>query len=284
MALNTGTMLLKSLESLLRSESRARQYLAKKAWQGKSRFCVRCRSAKIYRLAEKRYRCGRCGYTFQDFSGRWIGRLNLKARQWLWTLKLFELEVPTLRIATEIGISYPTALKAVDLIRCAIALQNRPESTGEENRFDEHYFRCGSKGSRHRQPIGRTPVFGLMEGQGKVELSLAKHISADTLAKENIRAAKIGSVVYTDGFRGYDALLFWSKGSLNIEHTTPFREKLEIDRGEGFWSFAKERLDGISKQRFPIYLKELEFRYNRRNDDLSDLLVDYITQLVPNPC
>jgi len=34
---------------------------------------------------------------------------------------------------------------------------------------------------------------------------------------------------------------------------------------EGFWSFAKERLikfHGVSPEKFPFYLKEMEFRYN----------------------
>ena len=45
---------------------------------------------------------------------------------------------------------------------------------------------------------------------------------------------------------------------------------------EGFWSFAKERLmkyHGVNPAKFPLYLKELEFRYNHRDRDLfADLL------------
>lgn len=36
----------------------------------------------------------------------------------------------------------------------------------------------------------------------------------------------------------------------------------------GFWSYARERLieyHGLSKEKFPLYLKEMEFRYNNRN-------------------
>jgi transposase len=38
---------------------------------------------------------------------------------------------------------------------------------------------------------------------------------------------------------------------------------------EGFWSYVKERLlkfHGVSKDNFIYYLKELEFRYNFRNN------------------
>jgi transposase-like protein len=46
-------------------------------------------------------------------------------------------------------------------------------------------------------------------------------------------------------------------------------------RTEGFWSWAKERLikhHGVSKAYFPLYLKELNFRYNHRNGDIFDLV------------
>ncbi len=42
---------------------------------------------------------------------------------------------------------------------------------------------------------------------------------------------------------------------------------------EGFWGYAKERLmkyHGLSPKLFPLYLKELEFRYNKRDKSLFE--------------
>jgi len=42
---------------------------------------------------------------------------------------------------------------------------------------------------------------------------------------------------------------------------------------EGFWNYAKERIvkfHGVSKEKFPLYLREMEFRYNHRNADIFD--------------
>jgi transposase len=50
--------------------------------------------------------------------------------------------------------------------------------------------------------------------------------------------------------------------------------KVYINGIEGFWSYAKERLlkfHGVSKDNFIYYLKELEFRYNFR-DNIDDSL------------
>ena len=45
---------------------------------------------------------------------------------------------------------------------------------------------------------------------------------------------------------------------------------------ERFWSFAKERsmkYNGVDPMKFPLYLKELEVRYNHRDRDIfNDLL------------
>ena len=44
---------------------------------------------------------------------------------------------------------------------------------------------------------------------------------------------------------------------------------------ENFWSFSKRRLakfNGCSSDKFVLHLKECEWRYNHRNDDLSKLL------------
>ena len=46
---------------------------------------------------------------------------------------------------------------------------------------------------------------------------------------------------------------------------------------EGFWSFAKERLlkyHGVSKAYFHLYLKEMEFRYNYRKENIYHKLVN----------
>ncbi|HOK01833.1 MAG TPA: DDE transposase, partial [Spirochaetota bacterium] len=35
---------------------------------------------------------------------------------------------------------------------------------------------------------------------------------------------------------------------------------------------------GVSKEKFPLYLKELEFRYNMREHDIFDLLIKLLVK------
>lgn len=54
---------------------------------------------------------------------------------------------------------------------------------------------------------------------------------------------------------------------------------------EGFWSYAKERLikfHGISRDKFPLYLKEMEFWYNNRNQSLFHPVAQNLFHLVPD--
>ena len=54
------------------------------------------------------------------------------------------------------------------------------------------------------------------------------------------------------------------------------KRNIHINGIEGFWSFAKHGLynyRGVSKSMFPLYLKEMEYRYNHRKDNLLQLLI-----------
>ena len=279
-------MQFKSLEILFKSESRSKQYLVQKCWEKNKRFCIRCQSRKIYRLGEKRYRCARCRYTFQDFSGRWIGKLNLSAKRWLWILKLFELEITTRRIAGEVEISYPTALKATHLIRCSIIQASDNGDIFREREWSEACFGRQRSGRRIRKDRESPPVFGVLEREGKVRISIVEDVKPATLLAENVRAAKTGSIVYTDRWRNLDALMFYAHRHLNADRAKRMAgTSVYLDSREGFWSFARERLlkfHGVSQQHFPLYLKEMEFRYNHRRQELYEILANAITRLVPN--
>nr|MBC8499324.1 transposase [Candidatus Atribacteria bacterium] len=52
---------------------------------------------------------------------------------------------------------------------------------------------------------------------------------------------------------------------------------------EGFWSFAKHWLyqyRGIHQTYFPLYLKEIEWRFNYRNENLVILLRRLLNQQI----
>jgi transposase len=55
--------------------------------------------------------------------------------------------------------------------------------------------------------------------------------------------------------------------------------KIYINGIEGFWSYAKRELlkfYGLLSDNFLCYLKELEFRYNNRKENLFDKMLETI--------
>jgi transposase len=208
-------------------------------------------------------------------------------KTWLWLIKLFELEVCALRAAVQCKISYPTALKAYDIIRYSIlaSAHDAQELLGGEIELDESYFGGRRKGKRGRGAASKVPVFGIYERNGIVKVEVVKDVTARSLLNMTIKTVRRGSVIYTDKFKSYDTLMFCGYRHLRVDHGKKFvAGKVYINGLEGFWSYAKQRLikfHGVSKEKFPLYLKEMEFRYNNRNHDMFDLLAQNIVNLVP---
>ena len=276
---------LKSFETLIRTEGTARRYFTKLCWKNYHRFCIRCHGYQIYRILGKRYRCKRCGYTFHDFTGRWINYLRISCRQWLWIIKLFEIELSARKIAEQIDLSYPTVLKALTVIRMAIISNSSdPQLLAGQIELDESYFGGRRKGKRGRGAYNKVPVFGILERDGIVRVEPVTDVTAKTLLDLTIKTVRRGSIVYTDKFRSYDALMCCGYRHLKVDHKKRFSSgKVYINGLEGFWSYAKERLikhHGVSREKFPLYLKEMEFRYNNRNTEIFHLLSKYLVVLV----
>jgi len=280
-------MNIETFEKLIKTENSARLYFRKKCYKKSRIFCTRCKSTKIYRIKGKKCRCKQCKYTFHDFTDRWINKLRCPLKTWLWLIKLFELEVCALRAAVQCKISYPTALKAYDIIRCSIltSAHDAKELLGGEIEVDESYFGGRRKGKRGRGAASKVPVFGIYERNGIVKVEVVKDVTARSLLDMTIKTVRRGSVIYTDRFKSYDTLMFCGYRHLRVDHGKQFvTGKVYINGLEGFWSYAKQRLikfHGVSTKKFPLYLKEMEFRYNNRNHDMFDLLAQNVVSFVP---
>jgi transposase len=218
-----------------------------------------------------------------------MNRVKLSCRQWLRLIKLFELEISTRKMASQLGLPYNTIYNAVTNLRLAILatdIKNCHLLFKGEVEIDESYFGGRRKGNRGRGAAGKVTVFGVLERQGRVNVEVVPNVKAETLLHLTVKKVRRGSIVYTDRYKSYDALMFCGYRHLKVDHSTRFSQgRVYINGLEGFWSFAKERLmkhHGISPKRFPLYVKELEFRYNYRKEDLFPLMVNLITKFGPN--
>lgn len=261
-------------------------------WPRGSRFCPRCRARRVYLLAGGRLRCSLCGYTFRDVSGRWIGNGALAPAQWIELARLFAAEESALSMAKTLGLSYNTAYKSLTALRFSIAAQ----SLDARELFGPACLGRFLKGRKlivpPRTEAGRShSVFGIIEKQGWVFIDLISRITPEDVfhfgLQFHLTLTRLGSIVYTDRYRQYDGLILCADESLPLYSIRGRKGRVFMDQAvHGFWEFARSRLKiykGVSPGRFPLYLKELEFRYNHRGEDLVPLLLDCLCAFVPTP-
>jgi transposase len=275
-------MELHQLVSLCSSETESFQYLFQKKKGLCGIYCPRCGDQEFYLMSSGRLRCSNCKIDYNPFFDTAFSELRISCVSWLLLIKLFELELSARKASIQLGLSYPTTLKGFNILRrCVLReLSRSDEVLRGEIEADESYFGGKRKGKRGRGAAGKTIVFGILERGGRVSVNIVKDVSSETLIHETVTKVRRGSIVYTDKWKGYDSLMFCGYRHLNIDHATRFKqEKVCINGVEGFWSFAKERLikhHGISKNKFLLYIKEMEWRYNNRDQNLFELLVKYM--------
>lgn len=245
--------------------------------------CKFCKSKQIYIMKSRnQLRCKICKKDFKPFTNSKFPLVKISYSKWLALIKLFELSLSAKTASKQMQLDYKTTLKAFDTLRFSILeeLAKSDRVLKGEIEADEAYFGGKRKGNRGRGARNKTIVFGILERNGKVSVQIVKNVKAKTLLAGTIRKVKKGSIVYTDKWLGYDSLIFNGYKHLSVDHKKTFvKDDVYINGIEGFWSFAKENMakyHGVSPSKFLLYIKEMEWRYNNRNNDLFDLLLKYM--------
>ena len=150
---------------------------------------------------------------------------------------------------------------------------------------DESYFGPRRvRGKRGRGAGGKTIVFGLFKRGGQVYTEIVPDCSKKTLQAIIRGKINAAAMVNTDGWRGYDGLVdVGFDRHFRVRHGRDefVQGASHINGIESFWSFAKARLHpfkGVPKHPFLLHLKESEFRFNHRYEDLYKLLLKLLRQ------
>ncbi len=156
-----------------------------------------------------------------------------------------------------------------------------------EIEVDESYFGARRvRGKRGRGAAGKTIVFGMKKRDGKVYTQIVTNCSAAVLVPIIKRLASDESDIYSDEWKAYDGLVNMGyKRHYRVRHSSNVfaNGKSHVNGIENFWGVAKTRLvkfRGLRREMFNLYLKETEWRFNHRQEDLYLLL---LAQFRENP-
>ena len=194
------------------------------------------------------------------------------------------MDLTPTQIATIVGISRNSTNTYLKAIRRQIACYCEQESlvSGQVD-VDESFFGVQRvKGKPGRGVYGNTIVFGLYKRNGKGYTEIVPNASKKTLHGIIRGKVALDSVIHSDGCRGYNGLV-------DVGYAKHFRvdygknefatTQSHINGIEGFWGFAKTRLTkcrGMHPTTFYLHLKECEFRYNYRKENIYPKLLSLI--------
>ena len=212
---------------------------------------------------------------------RYAIRSRISEAKFRQLVRLFALDLEATQITVLTGLNRNTINRYLRGIRQRIAEYCEAQSPfSGEVEVDESYFGAKRiKGKRGRGAFGKTAVFGIFKRNGHVYTEIVPDCRKNTLQAIIRGRVELGSIVYSDGWRGYNGLVDVGYGKhLRVEHGRDefARGRTHINGIEGFLGFAKSRLTrfrGMNKHTFYLHLKECEFRFNHRQEDLYPIIL-----------
>lgn len=261
--------------------------------------CPFCQSKQVWKLKNQLFRCKQCkkdisvtaGTIFQD------RRISLRIIfQAIWYMVCQKQGVSALGLQEVLGLgSYRIVWAWLHKLRTAMVRPGRELLSGtvevDETLVGGYHF-----GKRGRGAEGRELVLVAVENNnrsiGRIRLKHIPNASAQTLGQAVSEIVEKGSMVRTDGWRGYSKL-----GELGFNHIVINHKEKEIGEDptplvHQISSHLKRWLLGTHQggQSFSYlhyYLDEFTFRFNRRTSksrgQLFLRLVQQALQVDPSP-
>jgi transposase len=213
---------------------------------------------------------------------KYLKRSHISEAKFRSVIRQFALDLNGVQIAALAGLNRNTVNRILALARARIARLAEAESafSAGEIEVDESCFGPRRvRGKRGRGAAGKTIVFGMKKRGDKVFTQVVRNCAAATLVPIIKALAPEGSVIYSDEWKAYDGLVnVGYKRHYRVRHSGNVfaNGRAHVNGIENFWGIAKTRLArlrGIRAGTFYLHLKETEWRFNHRHDNLYLLLL-----------
>lgn len=237
-------------------------------------YCPRCGCKKSsYISTRKMHQCSKCKYHVSLTTGTLFHSTNLPLVKWFWAIYLIAADkggISALRLAKQIGVSWPTARNMLRKIRTA--MEHRDSIYRLENIIEMDDAVVGGKrpGKRGRGAQGKKPIMVAVERRGNKAGFMAAKV-VNTINKQTVRdfikhRFKPDQTVRTDAFPALNSI-----GETHNHHkkVTPpdqastWLPMVHIMIGN-LKKFLNGTFHGVTHKYLQEYVSEFSYRFNRR--------------------
>jgi transposase-like protein len=267
------------------SEAACLRFLTQLRWPEGFR-CPACSSQKGWATNRGNIRCSKCQRQTTPIAGTIFEGTRKPLRTWfqaIWYVTSQKFGGNALGLKRVLGLgSYQTAWSWLHKMRRAMVRPGRDRLSGRVE-VDETYVGGEEKGAHGRQTERKAIVAIAIEihspmGFGRVRMRQVPDVSSDSLTEFVQYAVQPGSVVLTDGWRGYSKLrqegysheVIVLSDTGNPAHVTlPGVHRIAslLKR----WLLSTHQ-GAVSRKHLDYYLDEYTFRFNRRSSRARGLL------------
>lgn len=244
---------------------------------------LRCPScgdtAKFYRIKRDRaFVCQYCKHQLYPCVGTPMERSRTPLHKWFYAMFLFASSrhgVAAKELERQLGVSYKCAWRMAHEIRKYMAEVDGDWPLGGTVEVDETYVGGKVKGKGRAYKANKTVVMGMAERGGDVMARVVPNVRRRTLEPIIVRNVIPGSEIHSDELRSYASLKRAGFGHESVNHSDGeyVRGSVHVNSIEGFWSRIKNSIRGthvhVSGKHLQKYVKEFEYRYNRRNREFA---------------
>lgn len=283
-------MTLTDILRLYPSDDKCREILMKLRWPEGAE-CPRCKDRDLTWMEErKQYECKHCFYQFSVTAGTIFNDSHLPLTKWFMAVLLLveaRKGMSAMQLKRTLGMSYKTAWYLFHRIRKAMSTAERVMLSGKVE-MDEYYLGgvkrgIGQKAAKEAKEI----VIGIRQRSGELRFFHAEDAKSGTLAKyirDNISTDV--DVIFTDTLPAYEKAVGDAKHE-TVNHTAKEyvrgdNNEIHTNTVESAFSLLNRGIIGswhkISAKHLPMYLAEMEFRFNRRKR--SDLFLDTLRHMI----
>lgn len=196
-------------------------------------------------------------------------------------IRYFAMDLEASKIAELTGVSRNSVNKILKALRLRLAECCRDESpfSRKGEGLERPPVAGESPWKERKDSGGKIPVFGVVNHRGKIFTQILPDFPRKTFHAAIRGNVPLESISPTHGFRSYDSLVDLGYKKQYRLNNGPLSRKSQINCVDNFWGSTKMRLQkfrGMSKSTFFLHLKETEFRFNHRNEDLYSLLLEML--------